>query len=96
MSRRYGRRDANEAAILSGVDALGGLWLPGPPFDGWLWNRSAWHLCEVKRPDKEGWRDEFTDEQRRLILRLNERRIPFHVLRTESDVLGLLGARRVA
>jgi len=96
MSRRFGRRDRNESAILSGVDALGGLWLPGPPFDGWLWTRTEWLLCEVKNPRKEGWASEFTDEQRRLIQQLNERQVPFHVLRTETDVLRLLGARRVA
>jgi hypothetical protein len=75
---------------------LGGFWLPAPPFDGWLWNRRAWHLCEVKNPRKEGWRDEFTEDQRLLIIRLNERQIPFRVLRTEGDVLELMGARRCA
>ncbi len=94
--RRAARRDANESAILSGVDALGGLWLPGQPFDGWLWDRHAWHLCEVKNPRKEGWASEFTDEQVRLRIRLNERHVPYHVLRTEADVLDLLGARRSA
>jgi hypothetical protein len=93
---RHGRRDANEAAILSGVDALGGLWLAGPPFDGWLWNHSAWHLVEVKDPRKEGWASEFTDEQVRLRIRLNERQVPYHVLRTETEVLALMGARRSA
>jgi len=94
--RHAARRDANEAAILSGVDALGGLWIPAPPFDGWLWNRSGWQLCEVKDPRKEGWRDEFTPEQVLLMAKLRERRIPFHVLRTETDVLALMGARRSA
>jgi len=93
---RHGRRDSNEAAILAGVDALGGLWLPGPPFDGWLWNRRAWHLCEVKDPRKQGWKSEFTDEQVRLRIRLNERQAPHYVLRTETDVLTILGARRSA
>jgi hypothetical protein len=64
--------------------------------DGFLWDRRAWHLCEVKRPDKQGWDSEFTDDQKRLIIRLNERRIPFHVLRTEDDVLKLLNARQTA
>jgi hypothetical protein len=93
---RHGRRDSNESALLTAVEPLGGFWLPTGPLDGWLWNRSAWHLCEVKRPDKEGWRSEFTEEQQRLILRLNERHVPFHVLRTQADVLGLLGARQCA
>jgi hypothetical protein len=94
--RYAARRDANEPALLASVEALGGLWLPAGPFDGWLWDRRSWHLCEVKDPRKEGWRDEFTEDQRRLIIRLNERAAPFHVLRTEDDVLTLLGARRSA
>jgi hypothetical protein len=95
--RRYAaRRDTNEPGLLANVEPLGGFWLQAGPFDGWLWNRRAWHLCEVKDPGKEGWRDEFTDEQLRLIIRLRERQAPFHVLRTEDDVLGLLGARRTA
>lgn len=96
-SNRYAkRRDNNEATILTSVEPLNGLWLPGGPLDGWLWNRRCWNLCEVKRPDKEGWKDEFTDEQRLLIIRLNERQAPFYVLRTEDDVMGLMGARRSA
>jgi hypothetical protein len=94
--RRAARRDDNEAAILSVVEPLGGLWLPAGPLDGWLWDRRAWHLCEVKRPDKEGWQHEFTDDQKRLIVRLNERHVPFRVLRTEADVLAVLSARRSA
>ena len=92
MPRYAARRDANESAILSPVEALGGLWLLGEPFDGWLWDRFRWHLCEVKRPDKEGWASEFTEAQIRLRIRLNERHVPYCVLRTEADVLALLGA----
>jgi len=95
--RRYAnRRDANESAILTCVEPLGGFWIAAPPFDGWLWDRSAWRLCEVKDPRREGWRSEFTDEQVKLLARLRERQIPVHVLRTEADVLSLLGAKRSA
>jgi hypothetical protein len=94
--RHAARRDANEAAILSGVEALGGLWLPGPPLDGWLYARGTWHLVEVKDPRKEGWKSEFTPEQILLLARLNERHVPYAVLRTEDDVLRLFGARRSA
>jgi hypothetical protein len=93
---RHGRRDSNESAILASVEPLGGFWLPTAPLDGWLWDRRAWHLCEVKRPDKEGWRSEFTDGQRRLVIRLNEHHVPYRVLRTEADVLAVMGARRSA
>jgi hypothetical protein len=96
MRRYAARRDSNEAQILSVVEPLGGFWLPTGPFDGWMWDRRAWHLCEVKRPDKEGWGSEFTDDQKRLIIRLNERRIPLNILRTTDDVLKLLNARQTA
>ena len=95
--KRYAaRRDTNESGLLTFVEPLNGLWLPSGPLDGWLWNRRCWNLCEIKRPDKEGWKREFTDEQKRLIILLNERQAPYHVLRTEADMLTLLGARRSA
>jgi hypothetical protein len=94
--RRAARRDANESAIMAPVSTLGGLWVPSGPFDGWLWDRSAWRLCEVKDPRKEGWASEFTADQTRLLIRLRERSIPVHVLRTQDDVLALMGARRTA
>lgn len=90
---KHGRRDSNEKDILRFVEGLGGLWLPSGPLDGWLWDRNHWHLCEVKRPDKQGWKDEFTQEQKLLMVRLNARRARFHVLRTEDDVLELLNAK---
>lgn len=94
--RYAARRDNNEPALLSVVEPLGGFWLAAGPMDGWLWDRRAWHLCEIKRPDKEGWKDEFTADQKRLIIRLNERHVPYNILRTENDVLKLLNARQTA
>lgn len=94
--RRAARRDDNEVLLLDVIEPLGGFFLRAGPFDGWLWDRRTWHLCEVKRPEREGHKNEFTDDQRRLIMRLNERQIPYHVLRTENDVLALMGARRSA
>lgn len=94
--RRAARRDANESGILSVIDPLGGYWLQHGPFDGWLWTRRSWELCEVKVPEREGHKDEFTEEQQKLIIRLNERRLPWHTLRTPDDVLKLLNARQTA
>lgn len=95
--RRFGnRRDANESTILTSVEPLGGFWLATGPFDGWLWNRRCWNLCEVKDPTREGHKDEFTDEQKKLIIRLNERQLPFNILRTEDDVLAVMNARKTA
>jgi len=92
---RRARRDLNEPELVRCVEPLGGLWLSANRvcFDGWLWNRQCWNLCEIKQARKEGWKDEFTEDQHRLIIRLNERHVPYRVLRTQADVLALLGAR---
>lgn len=94
--RRAARRDVVESSLVAIAEALGAVWIQGPPFDGWLFFRGRWHLCEVKDPCKEGWKDEFTTEQLKTIIRLNERQVPWHVLRTEDDVLSLLDAQRTA
>ena len=90
LNRFARRRDRNEAGVLRSIGPLGGFWLPYGPFDGWLWDRSAWRLCEVKRPDKRGWKSEYTDAQLRLIATLEAREIPWQTLRTEADVLALM------
>jgi len=94
--RYAARRDAVESTLVATAEALGAVWIAGPPFDGWLFFRGRWHLCECKDPRKEGWKDEFTEAQLKTIIRLQERQIPWHVLRTEDDVLALLNARRTA
>jgi hypothetical protein len=43
-----------------------------------------------------GLASEFTEEQQRFILRLRERQVPFHLLRTDAAALALLGARQTA
>jgi hypothetical protein len=93
---RAQRRDSNESTILSPVEALGGFWMPRMVFDGFLWDRRSWQLVEIKAAHKEGWQDEFTPEQLRMMVKLRERGIPLNILRTESDVLALMGARRSA
>lgn len=86
------------------AEALGAVWLPTPPLDGFLWHRRAcascggpgWSLLEVKDPAREGRKHEFTPEQIILMARLNERQVPYRVIRTEADMLALLGAQRSA
>jgi hypothetical protein len=104
MRPRYNPRDGNEPALVKTIEALSGFWVQGPPFDGWMWGRGAcatcgahgWRLSEVKQPEREGAKHEFTKDQLKLIIRLNERQIPWYPLRTEDDVFRLLGARRTA
>lgn len=94
--RRAARRDNNESELVQLAEQLGATWIEGAPFDGWLFWRGQFHLCEVKRAEKAGWSSEFTPAQLRLIQKLKSRQIPWHVLRTEDDVYALLGARRTA
>jgi hypothetical protein len=90
------RRDNNESPLISLAEQLGAVWLDTGPFDGWLWWRGRFHLCEVKDPAREGHADEFTPAQLKLIQKLNQRQIPWHKLRTEDDIYALMGARRTA
>lgn len=104
INRWAKRRDGNEHALIRTVEALGGFYLQTGPLDGWLHSRHAcascgapgWRLLEVKEPKREGHANEFTPEQRKLILRLNERQIPYHTIRTDADVYDLLNVRRTA
>ena len=104
LPRYAARRDGNEGALIRIAEEFNGLWIPAPPFDGWLWGRNAcascgasgWRLIEVKLPEREGTKKEFTRAQLETIIRLNERQARWHVIRTEDDILALLGARRTA
>lgn len=61
--RRFGKRDANEKPLVKFASDLGAFWLQSGPFDGWLWWRGRWLLVEVKNPDCEGHKDEYTPDQ---------------------------------
>lgn len=97
MALRYAaRRDENESRLVQVAQALGAVWIQAPPFDGWLYFRGTWYLVEIKQPQREGRKHEYTDAQKLTILRLNERQVPWYTLRTDDDVYRLLGARRTA
>lgn len=95
--RRFAaRRDANEKPLVTFARDLGAFWLYSGPFDGWLWHRGKWLLVEVKNPNQEGHKDEYTPDQIRMMMNLKERGIVWHVWRTESDVCRDLGAKVTA
>lgn len=75
---------------------MGAFWLPHGPFDGWVSWRGYWTLVEIKNPDCEGHKDEYTPDQILLMARLRERYIRWWTWRTEGDVLRDLGAKRSA
>lgn len=86
-------RDANEAALIALAQRLGGRWFEGPPLDGWLLYRKQYHCVEIKMPEREGTASEMTPLQKRFIrwCQLNDG--PYHVWRTDSDVLRFFGAK---
>jgi hypothetical protein len=90
------RRDNNHHELVTRALEIGAFWLPDGPCDGWLWWRGSWNLVEIKNPDCEGHKGEYTSSQILLIAKLKERGIPWWVWRTESDVYRDLGAKRVA
>lgn len=94
MPRYAKRRDTNESALLAVVRRCGCYWVHEGPFDGWVWNPKVggeWAPVEIKRADKEGWKDEFTPSQQKLLAEFRDRRIRLYVWRTETDVLRDLG-----
>lgn len=94
--RRAAKRDANEKPLVKFARDLGVVWLGSGPFDGWAWFRGLWRLVEVKNPDCEGHKDEYTEGQILLMAKLRERGISWSVWRTETDVLRDIGGRRAA
>jgi hypothetical protein len=90
------RRDNNHGELIRIAEQLGACYLPDGPCDGWLHWRGSWNLLEIKNPNCEGHKDEYTPEQIRLFARLKERGIRWWVWRVEGDVYRDLGARRVA
>jgi hypothetical protein len=52
-----------------------------------------WTPVEIKRPDKEGHKDEFTPAQKKLLEEFSDRRIRHFIWRTPSDVIRDLGGR---
>jgi hypothetical protein len=87
-------RDENEAALIKLAEQLGAHWWEGPPLDGRIFFRG---IClgdvEIKMPEREGTAREYTALQQRYFTWCRLRNIKWHVWRTDSDVLALLGAR---
>jgi hypothetical protein len=92
---RAARRDDNEQSLLQVVRRVGGYWVKAPPLDGWVWSPriQEWTPAEIKRPDKEGHKDEFTPAQKKLLEEFSDRRIRHFIWRTPSDVIRDLGGR---
>lgn len=91
------RRDLNESPLIALARQLG-AWLIKTdwPTDWLMWFRDRWDLVEVKRPDKEGWKDEYTRAQKEFRAEATRRGARLITWRVEGDVLATLGAARAA
>lgn len=105
------RSDGNKDALVKVFEQLGGYWIPyaSKPFDGWAWH-PMWvirkpYYCplmggyapvELKDPKKEGWADEYTPRQKKIMTEMRERGASWLVWRTEDDVFKSINSRRAA
>jgi hypothetical protein len=89
-------RDANEESLLQVAQAMGGRWHEGPPLDGWILWRGLWLPVEIKMPEREGHKDEYTPAQRRFLRFCENHRGPHLIWRTVDDVIQSLNGRRSA
>lgn len=94
--RRAARRDDNDSELETIATQLGALMIATKePADYLCWWR-GWHVVEIKRPDKEGWKSEYTEAQIRFRMAAKERGAELWTWRCEDDVYESLGARRSA
>jgi hypothetical protein len=86
-------RDSNEDPLIALAERLGAHILMCGPLDFWVFVRGAWYPVEVKRPEREGAAREYTKLQRNFFRWCQLRNAPWHVWRTETDVMRTLGAK---
>jgi hypothetical protein len=96
--KRFNRnkRDANELALITHAKALGAEWWEDGPLDGWVIFRGVWMPVEIKIPEREGLKHEYTPMQLQFFRWCSERRAKWFTWRVLSDVERDLGARRAA
>lgn len=93
------RADNNRNALVELFQRLNGYWVPyaNKPFDGWaLHARFGYMPVELKDPKKEGWKDEYTPRQKKLMKQMTDAGAKWLVWRTEDDVYRAIGAQRTA
>lgn len=97
MTRYAARRDNNDSELAILAASLG-AWLVHTdyPTDYLVWFRDRWDLVEIKRADKEGWKDEFTPAQITFRAEAARRGARLIVWRTRENVLAHCGARIAA
>lgn len=95
MSPKYSqRRDANEFALLELARTLGAQWRQGPPLDGWIIWRGFWLPVEIKIPEREGTKNEYTPLQKQFFSFARDYGGKWLTWRISDDVIRDLGGRR--
>lgn len=95
--KRYGRRDKNEPELILLAESLGGWMIKTDHPSDWLcWFREDWDVVEIKRPDKEGWKSEYTPAQLTFRAEAARRGARLVTWRTSEDVLKHMGAKVAA
>ena len=85
--RRIHRSDNNALDLCRYARALGAFVYPlGRPTDYLVGYRSTWNLVEIKNPEKEGHKREFTKAQMQFWAETIAKKLPVFVWRTTSDV----------
>jgi hypothetical protein len=88
-------RDANEPELVDVFRRLGGVWFEGPPLDGWafVYRMGLWMPVEIKRPEREGQKHEFTPAQKEFFAKAAGARAQWWTWRTADDVMHCMGAK---
>lgn len=102
MSYKFSQRhrpDNNQKALVKLFVSVGGEWVSraNKPFDGWGWHRgfggTNYLPIEIKNPDKEGHKDEYTQPQLKQMAKMRILGMKWLVWRTEQDVLNSVNVR---
>ncbi len=95
MTPRYTihRKDQNHDRLVSAAKRCGAWVRKHPPLDllVWVGKWQMWMPVEIKRPDKEGHKDEYTPAQLKFFDECKAHDAKWWVWRNESDVFRDLG-----
>lgn len=85
------RKDGNHDELLAVAKRCGATVFKHPPLDVWVWvaKWQMWMPVEIKRPEREGRKDEYTSAQQRFMAM----GVRWWTWRTEEDVIRDLAGR---
>lgn len=89
------RRDANEKSLTGVARGLGIRLVQVGPLDFWGWfpRRDEWLPIEIKLPEREGHKNEYTEAQKEFLALCEQVGMKRLIWRTEDDVLRDCGGR---